>query len=71
MYLLVHRGCNVKHLQIHGFNVGNGKFIFKEKENIDKDTKLRMDLKLAERIKIYDSYFYETYNIPIPKNNEQ
>ncbi len=54
-------------LRIHGFDVGNGKFIFQEKENIDKETKLRMDLKLAERIKIDDNYFYETYNIPIPK----
>ena len=58
-------------LQMHGFTVGKGKFIFQEKENIDKDTKLRMDLKLAERIKIDDSYFYETYNIPTPKNKEQ
>ena len=55
-------------LQTHGFKVGNGKFIFQEKENIDKETKLRMDLKLAERIKIDDNYFYETYNIPLPKN---
>ena len=56
-------------LQIHGFNVGNGKFIFQEKENIDKKTKLDMDLKLAEKIKIDDNYFYETYNIPLPKLN--
>ena len=56
-------------LQMHGFKVGTGKFIFQEKENIDKETKLRMDLKLAEKIKIDDNYFYETYNIPLPKNN--
>lgn len=54
-------------LQIHGFNVSNGKFVFQEKENIDKKTRLEMDLKLAERIKIDDKYFYETYNIPPPK----
>lgn len=54
-------------LRIHGFNVGNGKFVFQEKENIDKKTRLEMDLKLADRIKIDDQYFYETYNIPIPK----
>ena len=54
-------------LQIHGFNVSNGKFVFQEKENIDKKTRLEMDLKLAERIKIDDQYFYETYNIPPPK----
>lgn len=56
-------------LQVHGFNVGNGKFMFQEKENIDKKTKLEMDLKLAEKIKIDDNYFYETYNIPLPKLN--
>ena len=53
-------------LEIHGFKIGNGKFIFHEKENIDKKTRLEMDLKLAEKIKIDDNYFYETYNIPQP-----
>lgn len=57
-------------LKIHGFNVANGKFIFQEKENIDKKTRLEMDLKLAEKIKIDDSYFYETYNIPQPVNSK-
>lgn len=55
-------------LKIHGFNVDGGKFIFQEKENLDKKTRLEMDLKLSEKIKIDDSYFYETYNIPVPKN---
>ncbi len=55
-------------LRIHGFKVGNGKFVFLEKENIDKKTRLEMDLKLAEKIKIDDSYFYENYNIPLPQN---
>jgi phage gp29-like protein len=54
-------------LKIHGFNTGNGKFVFHEKENIDKKTKLEMDLKLAKQIKIDDNYFYETYNIPKPQ----
>lgn len=54
-------------LRIHGFKVGNGKFLFHENENIDKKTRLEMDLKLAEKIKIDDSYFYETYNIPQPQ----
>lgn len=54
-------------LRIHGFKVGNGKFIYHENENIDKKTRLEMDMKLAEKIKIDDSYFYETYNVPLPK----
>ncbi len=56
-------------LQMHGYNVGKGKFIFLEKENIDKKTKLDMDLKLAQKIKIDDSYFYENYDIPLPKTS--
>jgi len=54
-------------LRQHGYHVGNGKFIFQERENIDKETKLRMDLQLAEKIEIEDDYFYENYNIPKPK----
>lgn len=56
-------------LEKHGYNMGKGKFIFLDKENIDKKTKLEMDLKLAEKIKIDDSYFYENYDIPLPKTN--
>lgn len=56
-------------LQMHGYNIGKGKFIFLEKENIDKQIKLDMDLKLADRIKIDDSYFYENYDIPLPKTS--
>lgn len=54
-------------LRMHGYEMGKGRFIFQEKENIDKKTKLEMDLKLAGQIKIDDNYFYETYNIPLPK----
>lgn len=55
-------------LKVHGFNTGNGRFVFQEKENIEKSIRLEMDLKLAEKIKIDDNYFYETYNIPNPIN---
>jgi phage gp29-like protein len=58
-------------LQKHGYHVGKGKFIFKEQEHIDLKTRLDMDLKLAEKIKIDDSYFYETYNVPSPKRTKQ
>ena len=58
-------------LRIHGFDVGNGKFIFQEKENIEKKTRLEMDLKLADKIEIDDSYFYGTYNIPLPKKGTE
>ncbi|QQR95606.1 MAG: DUF935 family protein [Bacteroidota bacterium] len=58
-------------LRIHGLDVGNGKFIFQEKENIEKKTRLEMDLTLADKIEIDDSYFYETYNIPLPKKGTE
>jgi phage gp29-like protein len=54
-------------LQKHGYNVGKGKFFFKEQEHVDMKTRLEMDLKLAEKIQIDDKYFYETYNVPAPK----
>ena len=53
-------------LQMHGYIPGRGKFLFKEQEHTDLKTRLEMDLKLAEKIKIDDKYFYETYNIPMP-----
>lgn len=54
-------------MQKHGVIKGAGKFGFQESDNIDKKTKLDMDLRLAEKIVIDDDYFYETYQIPKPK----
>jgi phage gp29-like protein len=54
-------------LKKHGIVQGHGKFGFQEIENIDKKTRLDMDLRLAEKIAIDDDYFYETYQIPKPK----
>ena len=56
-------------LKIHGYNIGKGKFFFREQEHVDMKTRLEMDLKLAEKITIDDKYFYETYNIPMPKTD--
>ncbi len=58
-------------LKMHGYNIGNGKFFFKEQEHIAMPTRLDMDLKLAEKIAIDDEYFYETYNIPMPLRQAQ
>jgi hypothetical protein len=58
-------------LKIHGYDIGKGKFFFNEQEHIDLKTRLDMDLKLAEKIKIDDAYFYETYNVPSPKRTKQ
>jgi hypothetical protein len=58
-------------LRKHGMLQGKGKFGFLEAENIDKKTRLDMDLRLAEKIVIDDEYFYETYQIPHPKTSVQ
>ena len=58
-------------LQKHGYITGKGKFYFNEQEHIDLKIRLDMDLKLAERIKIDDKYFYETYNVPTPMEGKK
>ena len=58
-------------LQLHGFPVGNGSFVYPEQDNIAKKDRLEMDLKLAGRIPIEDEYFYITYGVPKPANYEQ
>jgi hypothetical protein len=53
-----------------GINCGNGRFIFRDTEHIDKPTKLEMDLKIYKEtgIEIDESYWREQYNIPAPTN---
>lgn len=58
-------------LQIHGYPVGNGRFIYPEVENISKKDRLAMDLQISNKVPVSDDYFYETYGIPKPDNYEQ
>jgi len=58
-------------LQLHGFPVGTGKFEYPEQENIPKDKRLEMDMKLSGRVPIDDDYFYTKYGVPKPANYEQ
>lgn len=54
-------------LERHGFNPGTGKFVFPEEDHICLKDRLDMDLKLSEKIVIPDEYWYERYNLPVPK----
>lgn len=56
-----------KLLAIHGYNIGNGKFSFGEENTMPINEQLAMDEKLDKIVEIPPEYFYEKYNIPLPK----
>ena len=58
-------------LEIHGFNPGEGKFSFVKEEHICLKDRLDMDLKISAKIKVPASYWYETYNMPVPEGGPQ
>jgi phage gp29-like protein len=59
-------------LDLHGFPVGDGKWTYKEEENIDvKTKKIAIDMQVAQQVPVDDDYFYETYGIPKPSNYDQ
>lgn len=56
-------------LQLHGYPVAEGKWVYKEEENIDdKGKKIAIDIEVARQVPVDDDYFYETYNVPKPAN---
>lgn len=56
-------------LALHGFPVGEGKWIYKEEENIETKTKkVAIDIQVAQQVPVDDDYWYETYGIPKPAN---
>lgn len=54
-------------LEMHGYNPGNGKFSFAEESKLTQKELLDRDTELNEIIDIEPEYFYETYDIPVPK----
>lgn len=56
-----------KLLQIHGYNVGNGRFSFADENTLPITEQLAMDEKLDKIVEIPPAYFYEKYNLPLPK----
>jgi phage gp29-like protein len=56
-------------LALHGFPVAEGKWVYKEEENIElKEKKINIDMQVARQVPVDDDYFYETYGIPKPAN---
>jgi phage gp29-like protein len=53
-----------------GFKVDGGKFKFEDKEQMSLKQRFELDKGLAELIQIDDDYFYDTYNVPKPKNKK-
>ncbi len=51
-----------------GINTTNGEFVFEEKTQVDLSQRVIIDMQLASRVPIDDDYWYETYDIPKPKN---
>jgi len=59
-------------LEMHGWPVKGGKFVIpKSPEKIPMKDRVDVDLKLAKVIPISKTYFYETYNIPVPEAGEE
>lgn len=54
-------------LSVHGFNVGNGWFSFAVEDRLCIKDRLEMDIKLNDIVDYPPEYWYEKYNIPIPK----
>ncbi|HZK07861.1 MAG TPA: DUF935 family protein [Bacteroidales bacterium] len=51
-----------------GINTTNGEFVFEEKTQVDLSQRVIIDMQLASRVPIDDDYWYETYDVPKPKN---
>ena len=54
-------------LRVHGFNVGDGWFSFAVEDRLCIKERLNIDVKLNDIIDIPAEYWYEKYNMPIPK----
>ena len=58
-------------LELHGFNPGEGKFQFIIEEHVSIKDRLEMDMKLSTKVVFPVEYWYEKYNIPLPKGGAQ
>ncbi len=55
-------------LEWHGFNPKNGKFSYATKSDISQlQARFNIDKELSKTIEYPAEYFYETYNVPLPK----
>lgn len=61
----------VPFLEQRGWPVKGGTFSFPEKgETLSLKDRIGIDEKVCKLVKVPESYFYETYGIPMPKKNE-
>lgn len=59
-------------LLVHGFAVGDGKWIYMEEDDVEvKTKKIAIDMQVAQQVPVADDYFYETYGVPKPANYDE
>jgi hypothetical protein len=51
-----------------GVNTANGEFVFEEKTSVDLSQRVIIDMQISSKVPVDDDYWYETYDIPKPKN---
>lgn len=54
-------------LEVHGFNPGKGYFTVVDQDKLCLKDRVDVDLKVAQQVEIPAEYWYEKYNIPVPK----
>lgn len=54
-------------LLLHGYNPGDGSFVYVDEDSTSIKDRIDIDLKLNQAVVIDPEYFYERYNIPMPK----
>jgi phage gp29-like protein len=51
----------------YGYNVEGGHFAYEEEDSIPIEKRFEMDLKFAAKLNVEPEYFYNKYNMPVPK----
>jgi len=54
-------------LEMHGYNPGDGEFSFADEDKLSPKERLERDTELNDIVEIEPEYFYDTYDIPVPK----
>lgn len=54
-------------LEVHGYNPGDGCFRYVDEDSTNIKDRIEIDLKVNQAVEIPPEYFYERYNIPLPK----
>ncbi|MDX9703918.1 MAG: DUF935 family protein [Candidatus Auribacterota bacterium] len=54
-------------LELHGYKPGDGLFSYVDEDSTPIDKRIEIDLKVNQAVEVPPEYFYERYNIPLPK----